>query len=117
MSIIRGLTAGLVGLTLLLSGCSSAPTNVSADIPLVSASGVRLIDTQSVAVPQGNITSGSQLQLEGNLYLVGNSYTSASGLTCRNLKPLAAMTASRAICQRDGQWQMLAPLITHTNSK
>lgn len=117
MSIIRGLTAGLVGLTLLLSGCSSAPTNVSADIPLVSGSGVRLVDTQKVAVPQGNLTTGSQLQLAGNLYLVGNSYTSASGLNCKNLKPVAAMTAARAICQRDGQWQMLAPLITHTNTK
>ncbi|OFC69028.1 hypothetical protein [Alteromonas confluentis] len=112
---IRGLSTGLVGLTLLLSGCASAPEPVNANIPLVSTKSIELVSAEVVSVPQGQIASGSQVQINGSLYLVGNSYLSASGMSCRTLKAMAMTAAPRSMCQRDGQWQVLSPLITHTN--
>ena len=117
MSIIRSLSAGLIGLTVLLSGCSSAPTQVNANIPLVSGDSMRLADSKVYPVPQGNLSPGEMLQIGNEQYQIHNRYISASGLTCMSLRDLSNPANRRAICERDGQWQMLAPLLTQISAK
>ncbi|MEG3767222.1 hypothetical protein [Alteromonas sp. 14N.309.X.WAT.G.H12] len=115
MFVIRGLSTVLCGSIFMLSGCSSAPDPVYANIPLVSGNKLRLIDTQTLPVPQGTLSTGSVVQIADTQYQVVSSYQSATGLACKQLLSLQDKSTYRAVCLRNGEWQLLAPLLSHVD--
>ncbi|MBU3022095.1 hypothetical protein [Aestuariibacter sp. A3R04] len=116
MRFISGLGAALITSVVSLSGCSSAPSPVVANIPLVSGNNIELVNSSVVPVPQGDLSAGSMVQIADTTFQVGQSYRSATGLNCKQLLTTGKHRVARAMCQRNGQWQLLAPLLNRNES-
>ncbi|GGW72826.1 hypothetical protein [Alteromonas halophila] len=106
----------LLGLTSVISGCTSVPQETHADIPLVhdSISYSRSSD-KAKNVPDSGSPSSGTVQIGGQAYVVLGTYISASGNQCRRLNQSSAASnvqAHRALCNRNGQWQLLEPLVS-----
>lgn len=116
MRFISGLGVALVTGVISLAGCSSAPTPVVANIPLVSGNNIELMNSAVIPVPQGNLSAGNMVQIADTTFLVGKNYRSATGLNCKQLFTAGEPRTPRAMCQRNGQWQLLAPLLNPNES-
>lgn len=119
----------LLGLCAITTGCATAPPEVKADVPLVPPyllSGGQLATETATSVPAATLSSLSasqptEIALAGSRYMISGHYRSALGNECRKLRlqrdnNIDAHTY-RAICKRNGEWQLLNPLVSAVDEK
>ncbi len=120
----------LLGLCAVTSGCATAPPEVKADVPLVHPSLMSagsLANSTATSMPGVSHAVFNSLQtsvvtLEDDRYLISDHYVSALGNECRTLVLQAppgnkAAHASRVVCKRNGEWQLLNPLVSAADEK
>ena len=116
MYIISRLSVACLTFASLLSGCSSAPTQVNANIPLVSGNTIQLADTLITPIPKGNIEPGQVIRIADTDFTVGSSYMAASGLSCLQLQSTGHHHQYRSLCKQNGEWRLLKPLLQSNES-
>ena len=110
-------TAGFLvaALSLILSGCSSAPTQVHANIPLVKRDKyIPLLqqDRSRINIVNGSIERGELVTINNQQYKLSQSYYSASGYRCIKADLISNSNRHHTMCDIQGQWTILAPLIS-----
>lgn len=119
----------LLGLCAITSGCATAPPEVKADVPLVHPylmSAGSLANSTATSMPGVsrqllNSTQPAVITLEESRYLISEHYVSALGNACRTLTLQASVSRaahpSRVVCKRNGEWQLLNPLVSAADEK
>jgi len=101
--------------TLGVTGCSSPPPQVNAEIPLIHPSlASSLNSANAIIIPEPTGMQQKSIDLEGVAYSPSETYIAATGLRCMVLQPdfdSSREAPSRRACKQDGQWQLL-PLLT-----
>ena len=106
-------------------GCVSQPQSVKANLPLVNPSFTHHLSDTNAGMPEGkakaipelNISANKAIVIEGNSYVVSNSYISALGNQCYRLKRQgrSGSTEVRPVCNNQTYW-LLYPALVFSNT-
>ena len=111
--------------TMTMLGCVSQPQSVKANLPLVNPSFTHHLSDTNAGIPEGkakaipelNISANKAIVIEGNSYVVSNSYISALGNQCYRLKRQgrSGSTEVRPVCNNQTYW-LLYPALVFSNT-
>lgn len=108
------------GLTSIISGCTTLPKQVDADIPMVHSSLANPASSNKARSVPDIGDSGTSVTINQQTFTVLNQYVSATGKVCKRLQPDGLQQSgvtNQSVCRNDGEWLILAPLVTFSGDE